>query len=110
MQKVSMELCRITKHLKLKFGLVIKGDDEKSVPIISSFETNGNEYLTVTPYPFITVDISNKKEKEWSPNQSFNISGMSKFLFTKRLREIISEFKKEQKHFYEKEGKLYVNK
>ena len=77
---------------------------------MSSFENNGNEYLTITPYPFITIDISNKKEKEWNPNQSFNISGMTKFLFTKRLREIAVEFKKERSLFFEREGKLYVNK
>lgn len=109
MRKVSMELCRVTKHLKLKFGLVINGNDPNAIPIISSFEREGNEYITVIPYPFITIDISNKKEKEWNPNQSFNISGMTKFLFTKRLREIKKEFEEEEKLFYEQEGKLYVN-
>lgn len=110
MKKVSMELCRVTKHLKLKFGLVIKGNDPNSIPIVSNFEKDGNSYVTVIPYPFITVDISNKKEKEWNPNQSFNISGMTKFLFTKRLREIKNEFKEEKKLFYERDGSLYVDK
>ena len=109
MKKVSMELTRINKHLKIKYGLVIQGD-ANSIPIISSFENNGNEYLTITPYPFITIDISNRKEKDWNPNQSFNISGMTKFLFTKRLREISIEFRKEKNLFFEQEGKLYVNR
>lgn len=109
MYKVSMDLVQITKNLKLKFGIVIKGDDPNQLPIMSTFETNGNSFLLLKPHPFITIDISNKKEKEWSTNQSFNISGMSKYLFTKRLRELHRNLREDKELFYTRNGKLCVD-
>lgn len=109
MYKASMDLCQVTKHLKLKFGIILKGDTPNEFPIVSTFEKDGNQYLTIKPYPFITVDISNKKDRPWTPNQSFTISGMSKYLFTKRLREIRLDLMNDKELFFTRDGKLYVN-
>ena len=109
MYKASMELCQVTKYLKLKFGIILKGDVPNTIPMVSTFEKDGNQYLSIKPHPFITVDISNTKERPWTSNQSFTISGMSKYLFTKRLREIRMELLQDKELFFTRNGKLYVN-
>lgn len=109
MYKATMDLCRITKTLQLKFGIILKGNDPKERPIISDFEMNGNYYTNITPYPFITVDISRGKGEPWNPNMSFTLRGMSKYLFTKRLRELRSDMIKEKDLFFMYGGKLCLN-
>lgn len=110
MQKINMELTRITKKIKLRFSLIIEGDNPKENPIMSSFNKDGNRYLTVNPYPYITVDISDKKERPWSPNQSFTLSGLTKFIFVKRLKELRYSIIKEKDLFFTYNGKLCLNK
>lgn len=109
MYKATMDLCRITKNLRLRFGLILKGDDPKETPIVMNFEKGGNRYMTITPHPFITVDIYNKKNGPWNSNQSFTLSGMSKYLFTKRLRELRMESIEDKELFFMYNGRLCLN-
>ena len=55
MYKASIELARINKSLKLKFGLIIESESEKKnyQKIVSKFNYAGNDYLRINPKPFV---------------------------------------------------------
>lgn len=110
MQKINMDLTRVTKKIKLKFSLIIEGDNPKDNAIMSSFTKDGNKYLTVNPYPYITVDISDRKERPWTSNQSFTLSGLTKFIFIKRLKELRYALMREKDLFFKHNDKLCLNK
>lgn len=109
MYKASIDLCRINKDLKIKFCLVIRGDGTKTTQLLSEFDIGGNHYLNINPYPYIVLDISNKKEKGWNPNQSCMLSGFGKYIFTKRLREFRKSLIMEQGLYFKHNGRLWIN-
>lgn len=110
MYKASIDLGRINKYLKMKFSIVIKSDN--FMPLISKFNISGNDYLKISPIPIITLEIKSNvdKHEEWNPNKSISLSRITKFIFCKRLSEIIESFKKEKDLFYYEGDTLKVNK
>lgn len=111
MYKASIELARINKSLKLKFGLIIESDDEKKnyQKIVSKFNYAGNDYLRINPKPFVAVDISSKRDEGWSSNQSFNLTKPSLFLFKRAFYTLLNEYKSYKDLFYYENDCLMYN-
>lgn len=113
MKKVTLELFRVHSSFKVKFSLVVKGDKTDQYQLINKFTMAGNEYVRITPFPFITIDITSKMERneEWNSNRTFNMNRRDLFNFIQRLSRIYSIFTKEENLFYYNEkNKLTVNK
>lgn len=95
MYKASIELFKIGKNLKVKFGLVIKGDTKQEYQnkIINRFNFNGNEFVKINPNPFITLDISdmNTKTEGWCTNNFVNLNRYGLFRFIVNLKKLIND-------------------
>ena len=117
MYKVSIELLRISGSLKVKFSVVVKNDESmnKKFPqeIVHKFTFKGNTYLNITPFPYVTIDIS-KRNDEFSTNLSFNLNRRDLYLFIVHMNVLLKKFiEKEELFYYEEtyEGKrLKVNR
>lgn len=114
MKKVSIELFRVHTYFKVKFNLVVEGDTpNKYNQLINKFTMYGNEYIKITPFPFLTIDITSKldKNEEWNSNTSFNLNRRDLFNFIFKLNRLYNVFTKEENLFYYDENdKLKVNK
>lgn len=110
MYKVSMDLGRVTKYLKLKFSIAIESN--QFMPLISKFNIDGNDYLKISPIPMVSLEIKSNvdRNEKWNPNRTITLTKMSKFIFCKRLDEIIEAFRKEKNLFYYQENELKLNK
>lgn len=97
MYKASIDIARINKGLKLKFGLIIAGDNDKKDinRLINKFNYNGNSYIKVNPRPFVTLDISGMSEKSegWNIYQVINFNKVGLFMFVKNLEYLVKQFK-----------------
>lgn len=114
MYKASIEIAKINKGLKIKFGIIIYSESENKQiysKLVSKFNYLGNDFLKVNPKPFITLDISSNttKSEGWSSNQFVNLNKQSLFLFNRALYKLIQEFKEIRELFYYKNNKLCVN-
>lgn len=113
MDKVSLSLGRINSSMQVKISLVLR--EEKPIPgqeLISRFEVGGNRYILVNPHPFITIDISNKKdlrENGWDPNNSINLTRPYVRLVIKALQDSLDNLRIPDM-FYYNDGKLMVDK
>lgn len=113
MDKVSLSLGRINGSMQVKISLVLR--EEKPIPgqeLISRFEVGGNRYILVNPHPFITIDISNKKdsrENGWDPNNSINLTRPYVRLVIKALQDSLDNLRIPDM-FYYNDGKLMVDK
>lgn len=114
MYKASIELFKVHSSCKVKFSLVIKDDKEDQYnQLISKFNFSGNDYIKITPYPFITIDITSKMDKNemWSSNRSFNLNRRELYNFIGRLNQLYSRFISEKSLFYYDDNQtLCVNK
>lgn len=112
MEKVTVEIFRVHKNFKVKFSMIMKDDDpNKFQKMISKFNFNGNNYLKITPFPYLTFDITSKMDKneEWNSNRSANLNRRELFVLINKLRRLISNFKIKDLFFYDKNNKLQVN-
>ena len=121
MYKASIELGRIHKSLKLQFSLILDDPEEKQPsgygwkrePLYKRFQFNGNDYFRINPHPFVTIDISNRKEtrKEgWNSGYSVTLNQRALFLLKTRIRTLVNVFHTERNLFYYNErGELTVN-
>lgn len=115
MVKATIELFKVTKSFKVKFSLIVKNDETQQnqfQKLVNKFILDGNEYLKITPYPFLTVDITSKMDKneEWSSNRMFNMNRKEVFMMCQRLRRLISRYTTVKNlFFYDNDGKLKVN-
>ena len=113
MYKASIELSKINKGLKLKFGLIIEsGTDKKEInKLVSKFEYNGNSYIKINPRPFVTLDISSmtSKSEGWSTNQVINFNKIGLFMFIRNLEYLIKQFKEIKALYYYENGILKVD-
>lgn len=113
MIKATIELFKITKTCTVKFSLILNGDDQKyNQKIINRFVIEGNEYFKFTPYPFITIDISTKEDKNigWNTNRVVNINRKELFFLCQKLRRFITKFSSVKNLFYYDENhNLIVN-
>ncbi len=114
MYKASIEIGRVNKMMKIKFGLIIKSDEIgkfKATPIVSKFNYVGNDYLRVNPSPYIILDISSymNKGEGWTSNQSVTLNRYYLFRFLQGLRKLINDFQTRKNLFYYQNNELVVN-
>ena len=114
MYKASIEIARINRSMKLKFGLMISSEEDIKFPankLINKFTYYGNQYFRFNPKPFIILDISSAftKTEGWSSNSSVSLNRYGLFRFIQGLRKFIQAFKDEKNLFYYRGTTLYVN-
>lgn len=114
MQKVSMELFRVHKYFKVKFCIFVNDDTTGNDfnQSVRKFNYGGNDYLTITPFPFITIDITTKddKKEEWNSNRTFNMNRRDLFNMCCKLRSMLQTMTTVKELFaYDYNGNLYVN-
>ena len=115
MYKATIEIGRINKSMKLKFGLVIRSDESsvyKSQPLVSKFNFGGNDYIKLNPNPFVILDISSSyinKGESWSSNQTVSLNRYYLFRFLQGLKKLINDFQTYKNLFYYKNNELIVN-
>ena len=111
MYKVNLELGKINKYMKLKFGIVVKSE-QQHMQLMNKFSISGNTYFKVNPYPTVTIEISSNVDKNeaWNTNRSITLNKMSRFQFVKRLKTIISSFTEIKNLFYYQNGRLCIDK
>ena len=113
MYKASIELARINKGLKLKFGLIIESETEKKEinKLVHKFEYNGNSYMRINPRPFITLDISSMtpKSEGWNSNQVINFNKVGLYMFIRNLSYLIKQFKEIKSLYYYENTELKID-
>lgn len=111
MYKVNLELGKINKYMKMKFGVVIKSE-QQHMQLMNKFSISGNTYFKVNPYPTVTIEISSNVDRNeaWNTNRSITLNKMSRFQFIKRLKTIIHSFTEIKSLFYYQDGKLCIEK
>lgn len=113
MQKANIELFKVHNSCKVKFSLIIKDEkNDQYNQLVSKFNFAGNDYLKITPYPFITVDITTKidKNEPWSNNRTFNLNRRELYIFIGKLNQLYNRFITEKSLFYYDEKQiLHVN-
>lgn len=113
MYKANIELFKVHSSCKVRFSLIIKDDkDDQYGQLINKFNFSGNDYLKITPYPFITIDITSKMDKNegWSSNRSFNLNRRELYFFICKLNQLYNRFVTEKKLFYLNQGRLFVDR
>ena len=115
MYKATIEIARINKMMKLKFGLIIKPDEFssfKTQQVVSKFSYNGNNYIKLNPNPYIILDISSSyttKGDSWSSNQTVSLNRYYLFRFLQGLKKLIADFQSRKNLFYYSKNELIVN-
>ena len=116
MFKSSMILTQINPSFTVKFSIVIENDNpEKFVgnKLVNKFKYGDNEYLKITPKPYIELDVSNKKRKDegYSPNNVFKFNPKELIVFIRLLASFIKSFKDNKDlYYYDDNHYLYINK
>ena len=113
MYKASIELVRINKMMRIKFGLIMEGDVRNQFQqLISRFNYSGNDYFRINPKPFVTIDISSKLDKgeEWTSNRMVTLNRMSLFFLIKSIERLAENFVKVKNLYYMDNGKLILNR
>lgn len=114
MYRATIEIGRINKMMKLKFGLIIKPDEVskfKAPQLVSKFTYNCNDYLRLNPNPFIILDISSYMDKgeSWSSNRTVTLNRYYLFRFLQGLRKLINDFQTRKNLFYYQNNELVVD-
>ena len=109
MYKVSIELFKVHKSCKVKFGLVVRDDVPNNYSqMISKFSFGGNDYMNITPHPFVTIDIRSKMDKkdEWNTNMFFNMNRRELYIMVLRLTRLYNSFVNEKELFFYDENNI----
>lgn len=114
MYKATIELAKINRMMKLKFGLIIRSDNEIKYPstkLVNKFTYYGNDYIKISPNPFVVIDISSSMNsgEGYNTNQSVSLNRYYLFRFIQGLRKILTNFIECKNLFYYKENQLVVN-
>lgn len=114
MYKATIEIGRVNKMMKIRFGLIIRPDEVskfKANPIVSKFNFSGNDYLRINPSPYIILDISSFMDKgeSWSSNRTVTLNRYYLFRFLQGLKRLIMNFQNYKNLFYYQNNELMVN-
>ena len=112
MYKVLLDYERISKNMKLKFGLILSDEGNKfNNKVIDKFNIDGTDYLKISPHPFLTIDIATREDKRdnWSSNRSISLTRVGMFMMKKKLREALDNLTTEDLFSYY-DNKLTLNK
>ena len=110
MIKATIELFKVTKTCSVKFSIIMNSEDQKYNQKI--IVVDGNEYFKFTPFPFVTIDISTKEDKNlgWNTNRIVNINRKELFFVCQKLRRFLSKYSLVKNLFYYDEDRnLLVN-
>lgn len=125
MYKATVELVRIHHSLSIKMGIVLEENSYEKLQnknmkwgtdeVVRKFSYHGNQYIRMNPRPFLTLDISNRKERRksdvYDANYQMSMNQKGLFLLKKNLRALLLEFQSEKKLFYQYEnGELVVDR
>ena len=112
MYKLSCELCSVNRFLKLKCTVIYKDNAGHNKVIKSHF--NGNSYLTIKQYPYLTMEIVNdieKRREQWSHSKVMNLNQFDMFLFMTSASELARAFVEEKNLYrYDQQHNLCINK
>lgn len=112
MRKINLDLGKISKGMRLKFSLILDSfnPQNKSLDLLNHYHIDGNDYIKISPHPFITIDISDSydKNESWNANKSVNLNYLSKMILENKLNIIIHNFQIKNLFYYDKD-KLLVN-
>ena len=112
MKKVILDMGKISKGMRLKFGLILSDNEipnqKFNNKIINVFNLSGNEYIKISPHPFITLDISSSfdKNEDWSNNKSVTLNNANKMKFENSLLSVIKSFQVKNMFYYDNHKKL----
>lgn len=125
MYKATVELCRIHHSLSIKMGIILEENELDKLQnrntkwgadeIVRKFSYRGNQYIRINPRPFLTLDITNRKERKskdaYDANYQMSMNQKGLFLLKKNLSALIQEFQSEKKLFYLYEnGELVIDR
>lgn len=114
--KASYKLGKVNRGMHISFNLILHSDEPKKQPsteLVRQFYFNGNEYMNISPNPFVTIDISTratKRNEGYNPNRSVNLNGYSLFLLTTALKRLLNNFRTIKELYYYDDGELIVDK
>jgi len=121
MVKATIDLFRVHKSCKVSFGIILKNDITGNntaygnQQVVSKFIIKTNEYLKISPHPFINIDISNyldKREDKYNINLNFTLNRRDLYLFMNVLKDInkIMDEKVSELYYYDDKEDLQINK
>lgn len=114
--KLSYELGKIGKGMKLTFHLLLSNSDTgfSSSQIYryhNEFTIGDSEYYRLSLHPFITIDIGALfKDDPKNPIHTLSLTNINRFKFCRALHEILKGFKEEDLFRYNVNKRLYVTK
>lgn len=106
MIRISMELFKVTPSFKATFGLIVKNDiynnNHTQKDVINKFSIDGNKYIQLSPYPFITFDLSDKIDKRDGMYLSnrFTVTRISLFNFINSVKKSINILENNKSDLY----------
>lgn len=114
MYKATIEIGRVNKMMKIKFGLIIKSDEEtkfKATKLVSKFNYGGNDYLRLNPNPYVILDITSFMDKgeAWSSSRTVTLNRYFLFRFLQGLKRLIHDFQNQKNLFYYRNNELVVD-
>jgi hypothetical protein len=111
--RVSVNLNPVTPFFRMKVCVVIKGDDPlkgqyNTQQVYANYTFNGNNYMMLTPHPYLMIDIS-KKGGDYSRNNSFNLNGKDLFFMIDKVESLLEKFKDKALYYYDEQNELKVD-
>lgn len=115
MFKSTLILAQINPTFTVKFSVIIENDNQDkfvtSIPV-NKFKYGDNDFLKITPKPYIEFDISNKRKKDevYSTNNLFKFTPKELLIYVRLLGAFIKSFKDNKDlYYYDNEKNLYIN-
>ena len=113
-ETASMQLFMIHGSFKVNFKVVVVDNSEqhKDFPVINKFNYLLNDYLNITPYPYIEIDIRNREDKKNGGNafKKMSMGRRDTFSFLVKLTQLERNLTSDNGlFFYNAEGELVVN-
>ena len=109
MYRAIIELFKINT-LKVKFGVVLRQDVVSPTvqvqPTISKFTIEGNEYLKISPHPYVTLEICNDG---YNYNSAISFNRYYLYLLIKTLKKCVMYFVNNKDLFFYSDNELKVN-
>ena len=113
-ETATMQLFQIHGSFKVNFKVVVVDNSElkKDFPIINKFNYLLNDYLNITPYPYIEIDIRNREDKKNGGNtaKKMTMGRRDTFIFIGRLILLERNLTTDNGlFFYSEDGELKVD-
>lgn len=114
MLKITLDVGRVNKVMRIKFGLIVRSDPNPKhnfFQVESKFKYMGNDYYKLSPNPFITLDISKggEKNEQWNVNQIVNFNRIKVFEFLKKLKQFLYQYRQYKNLYYYENQVLKIN-